>query len=512
MHEGTELVTRSLQSETFREFERRVEEQAASLKADHDAGRFDSPTFATGMELEVYGVDGNGQLVTLPKSLFGDDCDKELGRHNAEFQTDPDVLDEAGLESQATQLRERFRRVSAAAAEHGVTVVLDAMWSVPPAEGTVSYLSATERHDGVSVAANMTPSPRYYALDNHILQEAGGTVPVSVPGADVEFPSILMESLTSSVQPHVQVPSAEQFPQYHNLALRTLGPVLALTTNSPFLPADLYEGSDPERVVRETYHELRIPVFEQSINASWEKVRFPQDVAATTDLVDALVADATAAPFLREWIEGDTARESFADQYWEIDHKRGTFWRWMRAVFGGRPVGGGDEWSVRIEYRPIPTQPTVDDNLAVQWLVTGLLRGLVVTDHPLTDLDQGRARECFYDVVASGLDADLAWITADGESTTEPAVVVPELFELARRGLDEQGVASAKRERFLGLLEARWDAGLTPSEWKRRVVSARLEAGDSFVEAIERMQAEYVRRAGDTDPFATWDEPEAVAR
>jgi hypothetical protein len=505
MQEYVELVRRSLDADARREFDRRVDEQAAQLISDHDAGRLDSPTFATGMELEVYAVDESNRLVQIPASVFGDHCDKELGRHNAEFQTDPNPLDADGLADQADQLRQRFRRAREAAADAGVQLVLDAMWTVPPPGGSAEYLGRTESHDEVAVSTNMTPSPRYYALDNAILERAGGSVPVSVPGVDHAFPTILVESLTSSVQPHLQVPDVETFPRYHNLAIRTLGPVLALTTNSPLLPVDLYDAADPYRIVEETYHELRIPVFEQSINEGWEKVKFPDDVVATTDVVDNLVDDPTPAPFLREWLTDDPDRETFADRYWELDHKRGTYWRWLRAVTGGQPVGGGDEWSVRLEYRPLPTQPTIADNLAVQALVAGLLRGLAATDHPLETLDHESARECFYDVVERGLDADIAWVTAEGERTTNPEMVYPELFDLARTGLREQGVPPERVESYLDPLQSRWERRLTPSRWKLTTVRRHLDSGASFVEAVSEMQSAYVRRAGDTDSFSTWD-------
>jgi hypothetical protein len=300
MSEFVDLVDRSLRDATRTEFDRRVDEQAASLADDLPTGRLDSPGFGIGIELELYAVDGSNRLSRLPDAVFDGHCERELGLHNAELQTSPDPLDDGGIAEQARKLRRAHRETQRAARRTGAEFVRDAMWSVPPSEGSYPYLAGVHEREGVTIAENMTPSARYYAIDNDLLEQAGGTVSLSVPGFDREFPTILFESLASSVQPHLQVPDATTFPRYYNTALRTLGPVLALATNSPLLPADLYDADDPYRLLDRTYHELRIPVFEQSINEAWHKVRIPDDIDDVADALDRLAADPTCAPFLRE--------------------------------------------------------------------------------------------------------------------------------------------------------------------------------------------------------------------
>ena len=501
--EDADLVKRSLGDDARRTFDRRVDEQADCLADALREGRLDSPGHALGVELEAYAVDDGGRLARVPDEVFVAECDEELGRHNVELHTDPDPFDGDGIAAQASKLRGHYRNARRAARGTGTDLVLDAMWAVPPAEGTDAYLGDVRDEDGVTVAANMTPSPRYYAIDNDVLRRTGGAVDLSVPGVDRRFPTILFESLASSLQPHVQIPDAEAFPRYYNAAIRTLGPVLALSTNSPLLPSDLYDATDPHRLLDETYHELRVPVFEQSINDAWDKVRFPRDVARATDTVDRLVADPTCAPFLREWLR-DGVRETFPERFWELDHKRGTYWRWVRAVAGGQPVGRGDEWSLRLEYRPLPTQPTVAENVGLLCLVAGLLRGLYAADHPLATLDRDAAERGFYDAVERGIDADLAWVTVDGDRTSDTELIYDELFEFARRGLREQGVAPDTVDEYLAPMEARWTERTTPSRWKLSRVESALDAGAGFDDAVREMQAEYVRRAAAGDPVVEW--------
>ena len=506
-----DAVRESRLAETRETFDRRVSEQAERVLADLRDGRLAAGDFAVGVELEAYVVDDDGRPTPVPERAFeAADCAKELGRHNVEINTAPDVLSPVGFERQAAELRERIARTREAAAEAGARLVLDAMWTVPPAEGTGSYFCDVESVDGVRIARNMRPSPRYVALDNAVVDGAGGSIPIEVPGTDrtLDCPSILVESLATSIQPHLQLPDPEAFPAYFNAAVRTMGPLVALSANSPFLPADLYAGADPVRVLAESPRECRIPIFEGSINpgCTEPKVRVPRDVEWAEDAVDRLVADETVAPFVDE--PGETYREAYP----ELAHKRGTYWRWVRAVIGGqRPRGldaDGDpdagEASIRIEYRPLPTQPTAADAVSLVALTVGLLRGVDVTDHPLTDLSWAAARDSFYAAVDDGLDADLSWVTADGERTGDSEAIYDDLFRTARRGLAVEGLTARERDDLLAPMEARWAARTTPASWKRDRVRERLDAGDSLPDAVEGAQRRYVERAAATDAFVEW--------
>ena len=507
MTDAVDLVTRSLDPATREEFERRVADQAADLKAQIRAGELDNRDPTIGLELECYLVDGDGRLAALPADAFADvPVKRELGFHNIELNTPAGVFDQVGIEAQAETIGQRLAAAREAAGERDTRPALDAMWTIPPPGGSDRYLRAVEETDGVVVAQNMFQSPRYYAIDNDVLRHAGGAIDLTLPGVQLSVPSILVESLTTSMQPHLQVPEATALPRYYNTAIRTLGPVLSIATNSPFLPADLYGDVDPARLVAETDHELRIPVFEQSINAGQDpgKVRFPDDIDRPTDVVDEIVADRTTAPFLREWVDADDDMDAFTDTFWELGHKHGTYWRWLRAVIGGDFVGAGnDERSLRIEYRPLPTQPSVADVVSLQCLVVGLVHGLVEADHPLPTMDWTDAREAFYDAVADGPKADLAWVTADGTPTTDADRIYEEIVHYAHHGLADRGVSAAEAERLLRPIERRTRDRTAPSQWKRERVRAALDEGHGLEAAIHRMQTDYFERMG--TPFVDWD-------
>lgn len=493
----------SLDAETRAEFDRRVAAQGERLRADVEDGRLDATDYAVGIELEAYAVDEAGRLSRVPDDVFERaPCAKELGRHNVELNSDPAVMDAAGLVDQSRQVEER---VAATRAALDGRLVLDAMWTCPPAGGSEAYLSATRDDGGVVVAEEMRPNARYCALDNDVLARSGGAVELDLPGVDLSLPSVLVESLATSVQPHLQVPEAAAFPDYFNAALRTTGPLLALTANAPLLPVDLYDDVDPYDLLERTHHELRIGVFEQSINGGAPpgegNVRLPRDLGSTAEAIARVVDDHTYAPAL---VDEDHEVDLYADEIPEFDRKRGIYWRWVRPVFGGQAVANEGGASVRVEYRPLPTQPTVAGNVAVQWLVVGLLRGLVETDHPLADLPWADARDCFYDAARRGPAADLAWVTREGERTADPDLVYDDLFATAQAGLRAADVDGATIDEYLAPVERRRETG-PPSAWKLDRVRAALNDGAPFETAVTEMQRAYVERAASGTPFVDWD-------
>jgi len=519
MTETTEAVRDALDPETRESFDRQVEAEAESLRAAVADGAYDAADFAVGLELEGYVIGADGALAPAPEHVFSiDGCSRELGLHNAELHTAPDVVSDVGFRRQFDELRATLRDVRTALEGDGRDFVLGAMWTVEPPGGTHTYLDAGEEVDGVFLASNMRPVPRYVALDQAIRAANDGRIELGLPGLEVAT-SMLVESLATSMQPHLQVPDPDDVPRYLNVATRTMGPLLSLSANSPFLPADCYEGDLDADVLSRTPHELRIPIFERAVDDGNDKCRVPRDVETVGELIDRIAADPTlvAAP---EALDGggdaDGEAEEMtddADPYPAFSAKRGTYWRWVRPVFGGdvprgpdgEPDPDGSAASVRIEYRPLPTQPTLRDTVGMQALVVGVLRGVDATDHPLATLPWEDARASFYAAVESGPEADLRWVTGDGDRTRSTGLIYDELFSLARRGLADLGVGTAAIEWALTPIEARREAAETaPSAWKReRVREARADGAD-LPEAIRRMQSAYVDRAAGGVPFAEW--------
>ena len=486
-------------------FHERVDEEAEALKAALRSGDFDNPQANVGFEYEFYGVaadavDGDVPLVRVPRvlvELIG--FEPELGLHNAEMNTSPQPLSGYGLTAQEAEVQARLAAALEKTRLEGIRLVSDAMWTVPPrGESAREYLTGSVEVDGVRLAANMSKAVRYHAMANAELR--AGMV-IEAPHVSVAADTVMPESLITSIQPHYQVPQAEDLPAYFRYALRVAGPLLALGVNSPFFPADLYDdGVAPETVLADGYHEHRIGVFEDVLNPpdGPPKVTFPPDVATVEEAVDLVAEDRCIVP---AWID---ERGRFDDDYRHFVHKHGSFWRWVRPVFEGQTRSSAH---ARIEFRPLPAQPTVRDSVAFLAMLAGLLEECFATDHPVRELAWETAQVNLYRAAEDGLGGTIEWITAEGDPTTDIDAVYDDLFEVARRGLERRGMDAGGADRYLGPLRARVTERLTPADWKRERVRDRLDAGADLEGAIAEMQRRYVARQAETlieGSFADW--------
>jgi hypothetical protein len=323
---------------------------------------------------------------------------------------------------------------------------------------------------------------------------------IEVPHVSLSARTVMPESLITSMQPHYQMSHAADLPTYFNYAVRVAGPLLALAVNSPFFPPDLYDDAPPEEILSESFHESRIAVFESVLNTDdAKKVRFPQDLDSIEQAVDRVAADPTVVPMPAQ--DGD---DRFDDQFSTLRLKHGTYWRWVRPVFGGATRS---EANARVEFRPLPAQPTVRDTVAFGAAFAGLMESLPQRRHPVIDQDWEVAESNFYGAMRNGFDAPLRWITNDGQVTVDRAEIYEDLLAHAVDGLKSAGCSTAEAEHYVAPLRERVATGRTPAAWKRRAVRERLADGDDLSTAIVEMQRTYIDKQTQTlieGSFADW--------
>jgi len=467
------------------EFDANVAEEADRLKREIRDGTFDNAEGIVGLELELYAVDSrSGSLCRVPRvllELIG--FEKELGLHNAEMQTSPQPLNEHGLAAQERELKANLAPALERTRGEHIRLVSDGLWTVPPTgETATDYLRDHVEHDGVRIATNMSDAVRYHAMAN---TDYPCGMRIEAPHVSLSAETVMPESLITSIQPHYQVSHAPDLPEFFRYALRVAGPLLALGVNSPFFPPDLYDDADDEAVVADARMEHRIGIFEGVLNPTDQpgKVRFPPDFESVEEAVDAVVADAAIVPMDVE------RRDRFDDAFAHFRHKHGSYWRWVRPVFDGATRSRAN---ARIEFRPLPAQPTVRDAVSFQAVFAGLLETLPRIEHPVQALDWETARENFYAACRDGLRADLVWITSDGAETTSTDRMYGELFEAAREGLEGRGLSTEQARRYIRPLRERADRRATPARWKHDHVAAAVDENVPLAEAIWAMQSTYV--------------------
>ncbi len=482
-------------------FQRRAAEDADVLIEGLSDGVFDNPQAIVGFEYEFYAVDGEtSALRRVPRRVLEYiGFEKELGLHNAEMSTSPQPLNAHGLRAQEAEIKARLTTALDCVRPEGITLVSDGLWTIPPeGEGAREYLTALTNDEGITISANMSESVRYHAMAN-AEGDTTASMHLRAPNVELESETVMPESLITSIQPHYQVAHAADLPDYFNYALRIAGPLLALGANSPFFPPELYDEVPAEQAVEEAWMVNRIAVFESVLNEGPEgKVRFPHDLSSTEEAVDRVVADDTIVPMPVE------TSNRFDDEFAHFRMKHGTYWRWVRPVFGGPTRSAAN---ARIEFRPIGSQPTVRDSVAFLAVFAGLLESLPRREHPVIDLDWADARENFYGAMRDGLSADLSWITGGGEEVVESEALFSDLFDHARDGLKLRGLSDQEVETYLWPLRHRARHGYSPAELRHERVADLVEGGESLEKAIHTAQREYIDRQKETlleGSFADW--------
>jgi len=483
------------------DFQEQAAAEAEWLKDEIREGTFDNSEAIVGLELELYAVDDRTDaLQRVPRPLLERiGFEKELGLHNAEMQTSPQPLNSYGLAAQEQELQANLVPAQKRTRAENIRLVSDGMWTVPPTGETArQYLDDSVEEDDIRIGTNMSDSVRYHAMAN---TDYPSGLCLDAPNVTLEADTVMPESLITSIQPHVQVPHAPDLPEYFAYALRIAGPLLAMGVNSPFFPPDLYDDVPDAQILGEAWMEHRISVFESVLNSPDEgvpkKVCFPPDFDTVEDAIDAIVADETIVPV--EVSRG----ERFDDQFAHVRHKHGSYWRWVRPVFDGATRS---QANARIEFRPLPAQPTLHDSIAFQAVFAGLLESLVRREHPVRALDWETAEANFYNAMRDGLDADLTWITGGGE-TTDVDEIYGELFEHARDGLELHGLSTEAARQYIRPLRERVDRRITPARWKFGYVRRRVQEGVPLPEAIWGMQAQYIREQEETlieGDFTDW--------
>ena len=490
------------------EFDAQAKADAEVLKRELREGTFDNHQSIVGLEYEFYAVsDGRWSaseddvhaLMRVPRRMLGlIGFEKELGLHNAEMTTSPQPLNPHGLRAQESEVRARLEAALDCTAAEGIRLVSDGMWTIPPAgESAREYLTDSIRDNGIRLATNMSDSVRYHAMAN------GPTAPPSftldAPHVSLEADTVMPEALITSIQPHYQVPRAEDLPHFFNYALRVAGPLLALGVNSPFFPVDLYDDeATADEILTDGWDENRIAVFETVLNSGdHDKVTFPGDLDTVEDAVERVITDSTMVPM------SVATGDRFDDEFATLRRKHGTYWRWVRPVFDGASRSSAN---ARIEFRPIAGQPTVRDSIAFQAAFAGLMERLPRQDHPVIDQDWSVAKENFYTAMRHGPHGDIEWVDIDGNDVSG-AELYEDVLVHARDGLRVAGCTEEEANYYLEPLRKRVETGVTPADWKRHRVRERLDDGADFEAALHQMQREYVERQSDTlleGAFADW--------
>ena len=167
--------------------------------------------------------------------LDGEVFTTELARFNLEMNIEPMMLRGGCFSALQVSIEELLGMVRGAASELGADVVLT---------GILPTLGKSDL-----TLDNITPMPRYHALNEALTRMRGGAYKLQLEGRDelqIEHDSVMLEACNSSCQVHLQVDAAE-FAALYNVAQAMTGPILSAAVNSPVPLRQTSLGRDSHR-------------------------------------------------------------------------------------------------------------------------------------------------------------------------------------------------------------------------------------------------------------------------
>jgi CBS domain-containing protein/gamma-glutamylcysteine synthetase len=474
----------------IRSFTRRLLQDLRALERMLQEGWFETGVRRIGAEQEVFLVGRDWRPAPLAMEVLSRAGDPhfttEVALFNLEMNLDPCELGGDCLRRMETQIDELLEKARRAAAEVRAEVV------------TTGILPTIRKSDlGLE---NMTPIPRYAALNRAMTRLRGSDYEIHLKGVDelqVKHESVMVESCNASFQAHLQV-SPEEFARFYNAAQVAAAPVLAAATNSPMLFG------------RRLWRETRIALFQQSVDLRSAANARPHE--PRVDFGRRWVAG-SALDFFQEGISRHRiliATEPEEDPLGKLDRgvapelralrlHNGTIYRWNRACYGL----SGNKPHLRVENRVLPSGPTPLDEVGNAAFWYGLVLGLVATYGDVTQkFEFDEAKASFFSAARLGLATNLAW--TEGESVPAQRLLQERLLPLARDGLLQNGIVRDDVDRYLGVVEERVASGRTGSWWLLKSY-ATLEHQGTEGERLSALVAASSARQRSGRPVAQWD-------
>ncbi|MGF1508565.1 MAG: CBS domain-containing protein [Myxococcota bacterium] len=434
-------------------FTRALLEDLYALERLVKEGRIESGVRRIGAEQEMFlissGMRPSPIALEVIEGVQDPRLTTELARFNLEANLTPRLFEGDCLSQLHTEIDEVLRLSRREARRHGSDVLL-------------AGILPTLRKDDLGLG-NMTPNPRYRAINDAMVRERGGEFDILIRGLDelrTTHDNVMLESCNTSFQLHMQV-APDEFAIMYNIAQAITAPVLAAAVNSPTL------------LRRRLWSETRVALFETSVdsrNLNHRETGHKARVFFGDDWVNESVLELyrEAISHFRVVVVGDKDPES---SYGAMEAKRlprlaslclhsGTTYRWNRVCYGLKD----DVAHLRIENRALPSGPTVVDEVANAAFFFGLMVGLATNVGRIDRVmrfDDAKAN--FFAAARHGLDAQLRW--QRGKCHPASSLILNELLPLAREGLYGVGVQQQDIDLYLGVLQQRVESERTGARW-----------------------------------------------
>ncbi len=488
---GEHQTRTSFSKESLREFVRSLLDDLQALEQMIDTGMIESEVRRIGAEQEMFivdsGCDPSPRALEVLDRLQDPAFTTELARFNLEANLDPQSFGGSALSRLERELDAKVAAARDAATQLGSDILL---------AGILPTLQLSDL--GLD---NMTPAPRYFALNDALVSMRGGEFQIRIKGIDellATHDNVMPEASNTSFQIHFQV-DPDDFAHLYNIAQAITAPVLAAAVNSAvFLQHRLWQ-------------ETRVALFQHSIDVRTE-TQAARGQRPRVHFGDAWIRDSVLEIFREDIARHrvalgteipenslETLAAGGVPQLRALRLHNGTVYRWNRPCYG---VNDGIA-HLRIENRVLPSGPTIVDEVANAAFYYGLLAYYSREVEDISKLMPFEAASAnFLSAARHGLNAQMRWI--DGRTSSASRLILDQLLPLAAEGLGIHRIDDADITRYLGVLEERVRSGQTGAQWQL----SSLEEMASSASPMERygalaQAALENQRAG--APVHTWE-------
>jgi CBS domain-containing protein/gamma-glutamylcysteine synthetase len=476
--------------EAVRAFTRALLRDLQALEQLLEQGRIEKGVRRFGAEQEMFLVNRGWRPAPVAVEVLerlGEPFTTELARFNLEVNLEPMLLRGDAFRRLERRLEELVARAREAAERENAAVVLT---------GILPTLAKSDLS-----LENITPRPRYYALNDALTRMRGGTAyRLRIEGTDelnIEHDSVMLEACNTSCQVHLQV-DADEFARLYNVAQAVTAPVLAAAVNSPLLFG------------RRLWAETRIALFQQSLDTRSATVHMRElsprvrfgDTWVRSSVVELFQEDiARFRVLLASQVDEDPMEvmaRGEVPRLKALQLHNSTVYRWNRPCYGiseGKP-------HLRIECRALGSGPTLADEVANAVFWIGAVMGAAAEYGDMSRvMDFDDAKGNFIAAAKLGLKSALQWV--GGEPVAAPRLIRETLLPLARRGLASSDVDAEDVDRYLGIVEARVESGQTGARWMLRSLHGMKDHG-TLAERLAAVTAGTERRQRDGHPVHEW--------
>ncbi len=431
----------------------------AALEQMIETGKIESGVRRIGAEQEMFLVDcamhPSPIVMEVLKAAGDSRLTTEIGKFNLEANLSPRLLSGRCL----WEMEEEINEVIAIARQAAQTLKSEVLLT-----GILPTL-----HQSDLTLDNLTPGPRYLALNRAMQQLRGGAFNIHIKGLDelqMTHDNVLLEAACTSFQVHLQT-GADEFARLYNTAQAISAPLLAVAANSP-----LAFG-------HRLWHETRIALFQHSTDERSDtrqlrshppRVSFGENWVRNSVIEIFREEIARFRILLTKKIDENPIQMLERGELPTLGALRlhnGTVWRWNRPCYG---ISDGKA-HLRIEHRTMPAGPSVMDEMANAAFFFGLMTAL---PEEYGEIDKqmsfDEAKTNFFAAARHGLRAHLTWI--GGRDYPVSVLVVEHLLPLARQGLRHAGIAEEDIERYLSVIEDRVSRDQNGALWALRSLAA----------------------------------------